>query len=309
MMTFARPMFKLTLCVTLAVGLIGSGVGAAVVRAAEPTKPVTTEAAKGQRVYSIGHSFHVFMPGILAQIAKSAGITDHQQVGLSSIGGSLVIQHWNVPDDKMKSKATLDSGNLDVLTMAPLYLPDEGIENFIRLASEKSPNIRVFVQEFWLPFDTHVNFKDKTVKVTPPNRDVFDVEKLQSEHDQYFREIDEHVRMLNEKYMGKPALFVAPVGQAVMALRKKIAEGAAPGLAKQTDLFTDAIGHAKAPLQVLVAYVYFADIYGRTPVGLPIPASLKGVGDEETTAKLNTLLQELAWTAVTEHPLSGVKAK
>jgi hypothetical protein len=31
------------------------------------------------------------------------------------------------------------------------------------------------------------------------------------------------------------------------------------------------------------------------------------VGDEATTAKLNTLLQEIAWNAVTSHPLSGVK--
>ena len=53
--------------------------------------------------------------------------------------------------------------------------------------------------------------------------------------------------MLNEKYKGKPAVFVAPVGQAVMALRKKIAAGRAPGLTQQTDLFTDPIGHVKPP--------------------------------------------------------------
>jgi hypothetical protein len=29
--------------------------------------------------------------------------------------------------------------------------------------------------------------------------------------------------------------------------------------------------------------------------------------DEETTAKLNKLLQEIAWQVVTAHPLSGVK--
>ena len=89
----------------------------------------------------------------------------------------------------------------------------------------------------------------------------------------------------------------------------EIAEGAAPGLTKQTDLFTDPIGHARPPLEVLVAYCYFAEIYGRSPVGLPIPPALKTVVDEETTIKLNRLLQELAWTAVSTNPLSGVKAK
>ena len=308
MTTLARRLLTLTLCISFAVALVGAWSGDAIVRADDvPAKRAAGDVPKGQRVYSIGHSFHVFMPRLLAQIAKPAGIADHQQVGLSPIGGSYVIQHWDVADDKFKSKATLESGNLDVLTMAPLYLPDEGIENFVRLASEKSPKIRVLVQEFWLPFDVYVNFRKE--KAPTPDRTVFDLKKLQDEHDKYFHDIDEHVKALNAKYGGKPAIYVAPIGQAVLTLRQKIAEGAAPGLTKQTDLFTDAIGHAKPPLAVLVAYCYYAQIYGRSPVGLPVPPALRGVPNEESTAKLNQLLQEIAWNAVTEHPLSGVKAK
>ena len=308
MTTPARRPWTLTLFLSFAVALVRARFGDAVVRAADvPASPQPLTFPKGQRVYSIGHSFHVFMPGILAQIAKSAGIADHQQAGLSPIGGSYVIQHWDVADDKFKSKATLESGNLDVLTMAPLYLPDEGIENFVRLASEKSPQIRVLIQEFWLPFDVYVNFRKE--KASPPDRTVFDLKKLQGEHAKYFHDMDEHVKTLQAKYGGKPALFVAPVGQAVLALRQKIAEGAAPGLTQQTDLFTDPIGHAKPPLAVLVGYCYYAQIYGRSPVGLPVPPALKSVGNEELTAKLNQLLQEIAWNTVTEHPLSGVKAK
>lgn len=288
-------------------GLILSLAAVHVSVAADTATSASEEVPKGQRVYSIGHSFHMFMPNLLGQVAKSAGITDHKQVGASGIGGSNVIQHWNVPDDKMKSKATLESGELDVLTMAPIFLPDEGIENFVKLASEKSPHIRVLVQEFWLPFDSTVNFKKE--KVPAPNREVYDGAKLKADHDKYFHDMDEHVRMLNEKYQGKPQVYVAPVGQAVVALREKIAAGEAPGLTKQTDLFTDAIGHVKMPVQILSAYVYYGQIYGRSPVGLPVPASLTGIGDAETTKKLNTLLQELAWNAVTQHPLSGVKAK
>ncbi len=295
----------LTFCLGLTIVLWWAS-GGVIARAAEPAK-TAADAPKGQRVYSIGHSFHVFMPPILAQIAKSAGIEDHQQVGLSSIGGSYVIQHWNVADDKFKSKATLESGKLDVLTMAALYLPDEGIENFVKLASEKSPQIRILVQEFWLPFDVNVNFRKE--KAPQPDRTMYDEKKLQEEHDKYFAGIDEKVKELNKQFGGKPAVFVAPVGQAVLALRKKIAEGAAPGLTKQTDLFTDAIGHARPPLTVLVAYCYYAQIYERSPVGLPVPPALKGVLNEETTPKLNQLLQEIAWKTVTEHPLSGVKAK
>jgi hypothetical protein len=294
-MTFARRRLMLTLSFSLSIALAWSALTGAAALADEPAKAAAQDVPKGQRVYSIGHSFHVFMPGILTQIAKLAGIADHQQVGLSSIGGSYVIQHWDVPDDKFKSKATLESGKLDVLTIAPLFLPDEGIENFVRLASEKCPQIRVLVQEFWLPFDVNQDFKKQPPPA--PNREVFDLKKLQDEHDKYFHGIDELVKTLNEKYKGKPEVLVVPVGQAVLKLRQKIAEGTVPGLTKQTDLFTDAGGHARPPLEVLVAYCYFAEIYGRSPVGLPAPPALGVVVDQETNIKLNKLLQEIAWDA------------
>ena len=57
----------------------------------------------------------------------------------------------------------------------------------------------------------------------------------------------------------------------------------------------------------LVGYVYYATIYRRSPVGLPVPKVLKDAKNPEAEA-LNRLLQELAWEAATSHPLSGVKA-
>src|SRR5207248_7409279 len=98
-------------------------------------------------------------------------------------------------------------------------------------------------------------------------------ESLRKLHEPYFKSIDEYVRELNKK-LGKDVVRVVPVGQAVIALREKILAGQAPGLKKQNDLFTDAIGHAKAPLQALAAYCHFAVIYQRSPVGLPVPAVL-----------------------------------
>ena len=106
---------------------------------------------------------------------------------------------------------------------------------------------------------------------------------------------------------GKPVVFVVPVGQAVLGLREKIIAGQAPGLKTQDDLFTDAIGHARPPLQALAAYCHFAVIYRRSPVGLPLPAALEKAKVPEAE-KLNRLLQELAWEAVRQHPLSGVEA-
>src|SRR5439155_22992704 len=126
-------------------------------------------------------------------------------------------------------------------------------------------------------------------------------EELRKLHAPYFQGMDDHVRELNKKH-GKPVLFVVPVGQAVIALREKIIAGQAPGLKRQEDLFTDAIGHARPPLQALAAYCHFAVIYRGSPVGLPLPAVLARARNPEGE-KLNRLLQELAWEAVTQHPL------
>jgi hypothetical protein len=258
--------------------------------------------AQGQRVFSAGHSFHMFMPNMLAQLARSAGIEDHKQVGTSSIGGSYTYQHWNVPDEKNTAKQKLRSAEIDVMTLSPIYLPDDGIENFAKLALEHNPDVRVTIQEFWLPYDVFdVNYKKQ--RPAPVDRNARTVEELRSTHGEYFKMMDDHVAALNSKF-GKPVVFVVPVGQAAVALREKIIVGTAPGLAQQNDLFTDAIGHATPPLQWLTAYCHFAVIYRRTPVGLACPDAL---AKREKGEELNRLLQELAWQAAIAHPHSGVK--
>ena len=258
---------------------------------------------KGLRVLTAGHSFHVWMPGILTELAKKADITGHQQVALSSIGGSQVIQHWNVADDKNKLKPALMESKADVLTLSPIYLPDAGIENFVKLGLEHNPNLRITVQEFWLPFDEVALWASRG-KGAVIDRYAKTMTQLRAEHAPYFKSMDEHVRALNAKY-GKQAVFVVPSGQAVLALREKVIKGEVPGVAKQSDLFSYPIGHPRAQIMALAAYCHFAVIYGRNPVGLPVPSQLSKLPDAE---KLNRLLQQLAWEAVTQHPLSGVKA-
>jgi hypothetical protein len=61
-------------------------------------------------------------------------------------------------------------------------------------------------------------------------------------------------------------------------------------------------------LAALVAYCYYASIYQRSPAGLPMPAAL-GKAKNDDSEKLNRLLQEIAWDAVSQHPLGGVKVE
>ena len=62
------------------------------------------------------------------------------------------------------------------------------------------------------------------------------------------------------------------------------------------------------PLWVFNSYMHFACVYGKSPVGLPIPAALKKANNPKFDEDFNKRLQELAWKTVTSHPLSGVKA-
>lgn len=263
---------------------------------------------KGQRIFTCAHSFHAFVYRIVADMAKSAGITDHESVGLSSIGGSRVIQHWDATDDKHQAKAALTEGKVDVLTLSPIWLPDEGIEKFATLGLEHNKDIRVTVQEFWLPNDTYHPVYPLETKLKP-DHNATDVAELQKQQNHYDKDVDDYVTAINKK-LGKDVILTVPVGQAAVALREKIVAGQAPGLKLQWDLFRDSWGHPQVPLQLLDGYCHFAVIYRRTPVGLPLPpqfAQLKTMSDDDKQ-KLNRMLQELAWDAVTHGPLTGVKA-
>ncbi len=300
----ARP--RLTgLCALLVIGL-------ATLAQAADSAPVAT----GQRIFTCGHSFHAFyIAPILADMAQAAGITGHQVVGVSKIGGSQVIAHWYVPDASNQAKTALRAGAVDVLTLSPMHNPDVGIFKFAELAGQVNPAVRVTVQEFWMPWDKNEWPYQGSADQVDNNR--MTVEGLKALHDPYFAAMDAYVRGVNAR-LGRQEVFVVPVGQAVNALRGKVIAGAAPGIARQSDLFTDKLGHPMPTVQALAGYCHFAVIYRRSPVGLPMPPVLSGsprdftgtviAGAQRWDAPLNRLLQELAWNAVISHPLSGVQA-
>ena len=265
--------------------------------------PLRAEQPVPTRVFVCAHSFMIFTAKLLPSLAQAAGFS-YASAGQQMIGGSRVIQHWNLPDEKNTAKAALRDGKVDVLTLSPhQLLPDEGIDNFTKLGVEKNPNLRVFVQASWPGFDGQANgtFKNE-------DRNAATVESLRvlrgALRERWLSALETQVRALNAA-VGRETVHIIPVGDAVFALREHIAKGTAPGLTQQTDLFRDPIGHPREPLAALVCYCHFAAITGRTPVGLPVPAELQKLPH---AAELNTLLEQLAWDAVCAYPMSGVKA-
>jgi hypothetical protein len=254
------------------------------------------EPAPSLRVFYTGHSFHMFVPGRMAQLAKLAGVKEYTAVGTQGLGGSRVQQHWDLPEDKNQAKKILKKASVDVFTMAPnVKMPDDGIDRFAELGLEHNPKIRLLVQESWVPGD----YLDQRIK-SNAQRDETDLAKLRAHQEKWRGQMEAQARALNQK-AGRDAVLIVPAGDAVVKLRELVAAGKVPGLSRQSDLFTDVTGHGKAPILVLTAYCNFACITGRSPVGLKLPEP--GVSDE-----LHVLLQQIAWDTVRAYPMSGVKA-
>jgi hypothetical protein len=265
-------------------------------RAAEVSPP-----PPGLKVLTAGHSFHVWMPPLVAEMAKAAGIQGHEQLAISSIGGSKVIQHWELPPEKNKAKPVLASGKAELFTMSPTFLPDPGIANFVKLGLEHRADLRFTLQQNWVPYEDPAIWLSRA-RPKSVDRDGKTVAQLRAMHDPYFAMIEGHVKELNARIPGA-RIAIVPSGEAVLALRAKVIAGEAPGVRTQSELFTDVLGHPGPQIRVLSAYCHYAVIYRRSPVGLPVVSQLTKLPEAE---KLNRLLQEIAWKAVTEHPLSGV---
>jgi len=266
---------------------------------AAPSVPAKQAVDRGLRVFVCGHSFHIFTARYLGPLAKMAELADHATVGSQMIGGSSVTQHWNLPDEKNRCKTALRAGNVDVLTLSPNWVvPDPAIEQFTALGLARNPQLRVVVQMSWTIFDglSRDGFVRSNV-----DRDAKTMADLRPPQERFAKLIETQIDAINAKY-DRRVVAVSPVGYAVLKLREAVIEGRAPGIAKQSDLYRDALGHGTAPIMALCTYVNFATIYGRTPVGLPPFDNFDGAVSPE----LHKLLQEIAWATVKEYEPSGV---
>lgn len=253
----------------------------------------------GVRVFYTGHSFHMFVAQGIEQLVKSSGIQGHKLVGTQGIGGSRVIQHWDLEETKNKAKPALTTGEVDVFTMAAhLIIPDEGIEKFTELALKHNPNVRLLVQASWIPYDLTGPELEKRIKDNA-ERDNTKVEDIRASTDLWRKKMEAQVDDLNKRH-GRTALYIVPVGDAVIALRELVVTDKFPSVKKQSELYTDPIGHGKGQIRALTTYCNFAAIYRRSPEGL-------NMTEPGVDAAQHAILQKIAWDTVSKYPYSGVK--
>jgi hypothetical protein len=272
----------------------------------QPSSPATLE---GRRMFYCSHSLMWDTPDPVAELARAYGITNHVLVGNDRMGFSTTKQHWDRADAQNPSKQALLTGKVDDFIMAPMELPDTGIDSFVKLGLLNNPNMRFFVQNNWTAFNQDGQKQHQGLSIMGRvNWDATTVDQLKTLDTVYEKAFEEQVGSIN-KEVGHKVLFIIPTSQACTALRMKIAEKQFPGLDRQAQIFADNIGHPAPPLITLNAYVHFAAVYGRSPVGLPLPTVLKRANNPKWDEAFNKTLQELAWKTVLDYSeYDGVKA-
>lgn len=267
-----------------------------------PCSSVADEAPNtpaGLRIFYTGHSFHMFVPPLVDEMAKAARIEGHKTAGRQGIGGSRVIQHWELAGEKNTAKPALTGGQIDVFTMAAhVTIPDEGITKFTELGLAHNPQLRLLVQASWYPFDV----ADPTKRIRDnKERDKMQIADLQAAVDEWRTRLEAQVDGLNSKHERK-AVFIVPVGDAVVKLRALVLEEKYPGVKTQSELFRDPIGHGGPHIHALAAYCNYVAIYRVSPEGLKAPQA--NLDDAQ-----RSILQKLAWETVANYSYSGVKSK
>lgn len=103
--------------------------------------------------------------------------------------------------------------------------------------------------------------------------------------------------------------FMLPAGWAMYRLHKKAQLGLVPGMTNAWDLYSDGV-HVNNRASYLVALSFYATIFQRNPVGLPVGRyqAIKGSDADyfEISPELAKIIQETVWEAVAGHPDSGV---
>jgi len=296
--------------------------------ATEVAKPIT----KGQKIVMATHSFNVFVgpsrsrdpsvtptPGPLAALAAERGKAGHETLAVQMIGGSTPMQHWNQgdgDDSKNIAKTALAKAgkDLDVFTMSPnAKMPEEGIDLFGDLVIKTNPNARIMVQASWSAYDGKGttpsvggagggDFKnDQRDSITAADLDKW-IAGQEARGDNYLIRLRTQLEGI-DKRAGKQITYVVPSSIAVDNLRKEVLAGHVPGVAKQSELFRDPIGHPTTATANLVTYVWFTAMYRESPVGLQALVDK----NDPNSATREKLLQQIAWNAVVGEPKSGVK--
>ena len=266
------------------------------------------------RVVGTGHSF--MMPGYrtLSPITRAAGF--EQPIQLHTSGGitGSTRHKWEQENgiyqfEGRKPKpillASIANAEWDAMTWGP-YFHDrpQYYTCWIEFCLKYNPYMKFYLSDAW-PQLHQLGFK-------PKSEDELTEEVMlrigKEKHEKYAKLI----KALRKDYPDK--VFIMPTSDAMLlAALHHIREGL-PGVeglhkavgGKERSLWRDPLGHLGPGFDRLEGYVFYASLYGRSPELIEGSVEFRGNPDFPSP-ELDKIFRKIAWEAVSNHPLSGVK--
>jgi hypothetical protein len=269
-------------CLLGACGVFASSIAG---KADDPKSTPAKKLPAGLRVMNGGHSWSTENS---APLCHAAGIAGHKKI--TGVNGNRI-------DDV---KPLLERGEIDVYVWQhssvgrefPQFLP-----TLIELGIKHNPNFRVLMQMPWLVHDGRQGVK------SPEEYEKTDLAEYQARMEKYRKQQEAYVDEVNAK-AGKRIVFLVPLGDGMLEVRKMIAAGKFPGVTTQRNsvLAGDIMPHQGLLGFRLGAYMHFAALYRMSPEGLRFPSKEgDGLTDEQ-----RPILQKLAWDMVSKYPYAGI---
>ncbi|HKU42220.1 MAG TPA: chitobiase/beta-hexosaminidase C-terminal domain-containing protein [Polyangiales bacterium] len=269
--------------------------------------------AKGLRSYHIGNSLTDTINPWLEPIADSTGV-DHEYARWTIPGAPIkwLAEHQGEGFEDPEGAASFDSfvakfAPIDHLSLQPYSDPSFESQGgaavgLLTTALRFNPDIQFWMYAQW-PGRTEwatdsfsagggTVYPEWQVPRAPSNWE----EGTQNEvlYVEAFRDY------VDARVGGKP-IRVVPGGLALVALKQRIDAGSVPGFSNFFDTFFEDEAHLKPPAQYLIALVFYACLYGRSPVDRVTSA---GTGLTSAQARI---FQQIAWDVVSTYPGSGVR--
>ena len=220
-------------------------------------------------------------------IAKAAGIK-YQSYGYGPDLDKPITSGRKVLEDTPRT--LMEKGEVDVcLTVDRNWAAEPPLDKWAAVGFAHNPNFRLYQQARFLTEN-------------PEERDNSKIADVQAALDKTRKRLEDRVDAIN-KEIGKPVVFIVPVGDAIVKLREMVVDGKFPGLTKQSELFIAGSRgsiHAEKHANLLTAYCNYAAIYQKSPVGLKLEMK------EDITDEQHAILQKLAWETVSKYPYAGI---
>ncbi len=251
--------------------------------AEDRTKPA------GLRVMSGGHSWSTENS---APLCQAAGITGHMKLNKQGLNSNRIEDLTPL----------LEKGEIDVYVWQhssvgpefPKFLP-----TLVELGPKHNPNFRVLMQMPWLVHDGRQGVK------FPEEYEKTDLAEYQTKMEKYRKQQEAYVDEVNAK-AGKRIVFLVPLGDGMLEVRKMIVAGKIPGVTNQSGgnsvLAGDIMPHQGLRGRRLGTNMHFAALYRMSPEGLKFP----GKEGDGLTDEQRPILQKLAWDMVSKYPYAGI---